>query len=185
VNLYNQDINGYEVIKLINEDYPRGGVPSPGFVGGPCLSKDVYMFNGTKSEWTDLNFIARLRNEGFIEWAARISIELYKKHSLSGPIGIIGGAFKGTPQTNDWRNSPALIIVKILNEVFANPPIIYDQFPPNVQQQLSNEKFIYTNSTIDLLNKCSLVLIQNNNFNWLSESLLNTINSWPQKLLLI
>lgn len=185
VNLYNKNINGHEVINLINEDYPRGGVPSPGFVGGPCLSKDVYMFNDINSEWTDLNFVARSRNERFIEWAAGLTIELYNQHKLSGPIGIVGGAFKGTPQTNDWRSSPALIIVKMLNEVFTNPPVVYDLFPPNVKQHLEKEKFSYTNSVLDLLDKCSLILIQNNNSNWLSEIFLETLRTWSKKLIIV
>src|SRR4029450_11506970 len=32
--------NVFEVIDLINRDYPRGGMPPPGFTAGPCLRKD-------------------------------------------------------------------------------------------------------------------------------------------------
>src|SRR5919198_6452648 len=32
--------NVFEVIELINRDYPRGGMPQPGFTAGTCLRKD-------------------------------------------------------------------------------------------------------------------------------------------------
>ena len=32
--------NVFEVINLINEDYPRGGIAQPGFTAGSCLRKD-------------------------------------------------------------------------------------------------------------------------------------------------
>src|SRR3954454_20008228 len=32
--------NVFEVIDLINRDYPRGGMPQPGFTAGTCLRKD-------------------------------------------------------------------------------------------------------------------------------------------------
>src|SRR3954454_17508829 len=34
------DANVFEVIELINRDYPRGGMPQPGFTAGTCLRKD-------------------------------------------------------------------------------------------------------------------------------------------------
>src|SRR4051794_41209239 len=33
------DANVFEVIELINRDYPRGGMPQPGFTAGGCLRK--------------------------------------------------------------------------------------------------------------------------------------------------
>ena len=32
--------NVFEVIDLINRDYPRGGIAQPGFTAGTCLRKD-------------------------------------------------------------------------------------------------------------------------------------------------
>ena len=32
--------NVFEVIDLINRDYPRGGIAAPGLTGGTCLRKD-------------------------------------------------------------------------------------------------------------------------------------------------
>ena len=34
------DANVFEVIDLINRDYPRGGIAAPGFTAGTCLRKD-------------------------------------------------------------------------------------------------------------------------------------------------
>ena len=38
--------NVFEVIDLINRDYPRGGMPQPGFTAGTCLRKDFAFSRG-------------------------------------------------------------------------------------------------------------------------------------------
>src|SRR5690606_17913162 len=37
-----QERNIYEILRLVNQGYPRGGLKSPGFTGGPCLYKDGF-----------------------------------------------------------------------------------------------------------------------------------------------
>lgn len=34
----------FEIIEKANFKYPRSVIPKPGPVGGPCLSKDTYIF---------------------------------------------------------------------------------------------------------------------------------------------
>jgi UDP-N-acetyl-D-mannosaminuronic acid dehydrogenase len=34
------DANVFDVIELVNHDYPRGGMARPGFTAGACLRKD-------------------------------------------------------------------------------------------------------------------------------------------------
>jgi UDP-N-acetyl-D-mannosaminuronic acid dehydrogenase len=41
----------YEIINLVNKDYKRGGLKSPGFTAGPCLYKDGF-FLVSKTPWT-------------------------------------------------------------------------------------------------------------------------------------
>jgi len=44
----NYGLNASELIRIANYKYPRGNIPIPGFVGGPCLSKDgVFLDNNT------------------------------------------------------------------------------------------------------------------------------------------
>src|SRR5215208_2098546 len=42
------DANVFEVIDLINRDYPRGGIAQPGFTAGTCLRKD-FVFREERS----------------------------------------------------------------------------------------------------------------------------------------
>ena len=38
--------NVFDVIDLINRDYPRGGIAMPGLTGGTCLRKDFAFSRG-------------------------------------------------------------------------------------------------------------------------------------------
>ena len=38
--------NVFEVIDLINRDYPRGGIAQPGLTAGTCLRKDFAFSRG-------------------------------------------------------------------------------------------------------------------------------------------
>ena len=42
------DANVFEVIDLINHDYPRGGIAMPGLTAGTCLRKD-FVFSEERS----------------------------------------------------------------------------------------------------------------------------------------
>jgi nucleotide sugar dehydrogenase len=100
---YNLDIN--KLIGHVNSGYPRNQIkkPSPG-VGGPCLSKDSYILNINSNIETSVIMSARQINE---ITPVKIVNKIYSfceaKH-LSN-ILIIGLAFKGSPETNDIRNS--------------------------------------------------------------------------------
>lgn len=116
------NINVFDVIRAANEGYVRDPVPypSPG-VGGPCLTKDPYIFQSVVDEMLlDSNIFAdgRRINESMHDEVvdAIISNLLSSGKNLSeARILICGLAFKGYPETGDIRNSSAVEIgIKLL-----------------------------------------------------------------------
>lgn len=104
------DVNS--VISEVNSNYSRTNVarPSPG-VGGPCLSKDTYLFldsvDKKNKEIFNLLNSARKINElslkVFVETFCEQVAQKDGKH-----VHVLGMAFKGEPETNDLRDSTSL-----------------------------------------------------------------------------
>lgn len=122
---FNIDVN--EVIKAANLGYTRDPVPlpSPG-VGGPCLTKDPYIFSDVANSLdisTTLFDLGRNINESMhsyiVEKLERQFLSLGKSLKDS-KILICGLAFKGYPETGDIRNSSALEIYKQLKDKCPN-----------------------------------------------------------------
>ena len=108
-----------ETLHLINFKYPRAKIPGPGPVGGPCLSKDTHILLDSLSEdfkTTSVLLKSRLMNERLDKEASEIILEHYNYLDEPAEILIAGLAFKGTPRTNDIRNSFA---VNVLNQIIA------------------------------------------------------------------
>ena len=115
-------IDGYRLIKAANYGYPRNNIPIPGFVGGACLSKDPYILYESalkKGCKVGLPVISRKINE---ELMARVATKvkgdlvLLGKDLKEAKIFLLGVAFKGEPETDDTRDSPALSLARILKE---------------------------------------------------------------------
>lgn len=106
-----------EVIQNSNLNYPRSAIPlpSPG-VGGPCLTKDSYMFD---NETNDINpiVIARQFNESV---PYRVVDYILKAFQVRDSILCMGIAFKGYPSTDDLRNSSNLEISRGLERNFGS-----------------------------------------------------------------
>ena len=127
---FNIDIN--EVIHSANYGYPRDKVPypSPG-VGGPCLTKDPYIFSKSLADDDQTLFeYGRIINESmhlFIFEKIKVQLEKVNKSIKSSKILICGLAFKGKPETGDIRNSSAVEIYKIFEKhsqnLFAHDPV--------------------------------------------------------------
>lgn len=103
-----------EVIRVANEDYPRGGIPMPGFAGGPCLSKDgFYLLQ--KNAFPELIITAWRLNEFLPQYVANRVIESIRKLGLDVNkvnIGVLGLAYKR--DIDDLRYSPAKKLVDYL-----------------------------------------------------------------------
>ena len=117
-------LQGSSIISAVNDDYQRNSIASPSIgVGGPCLSKDAYLFhNGLESSGLnsfDNSFILRGRMEDDLQlsWLSNKIVE----HCASIPaplIAIVGVAFKGIPLTGDVRDSSSLKLTSIFPSNF-------------------------------------------------------------------
>ena len=119
-----QERDIYEIHRLVNEGYRRGGLKTPGFTGGPCLYKDgFFLLEGTP--FPDLLTTAWKINEsvpGYLITGARQRLgTLEDKTAL-----ILGLSFK--KEIDDSRNSLAYKAIKILErhgaEVLRHDPYL-------------------------------------------------------------
>ncbi len=110
------DANVFEVIDLINKDYPRGGIAQPGFTAGTCLRKD-FAFSEERSNAPGMLLAVSRVNESvplfLVEGAKR------RLGSLSGKkVCVLGLAFKAG--TDDERDSLAHKLVRLLERELAD-----------------------------------------------------------------
>ncbi|MCX6386231.1 MAG: nucleotide sugar dehydrogenase [Solirubrobacterales bacterium] len=117
------DANVFEVIDLINRDYPRGGIASPGFTAGTCLRKD-FAFSEERSRAPGMLLAVSRVNES----VPLFLVDGIKRRlgSLSGKkIAVLGLAFKR--DTDDERDSLSHKLVRLLERELADVTI-HDPF---------------------------------------------------------
>lgn len=117
------NINIVDVIRAANEGYPRDPVPlpSPG-VGGPCLTKDPYIFAHVADQATldgSIFRAGRAINIGMHEHIVSsllLQMERLGKSPAKSRVLICGLAFKGNPETGDLRDSTSIEIAKLIQK---------------------------------------------------------------------
>jgi UDP-N-acetyl-D-mannosaminuronic acid dehydrogenase len=122
--------NVFEVIDLINRDYPRGGIAMPGFTAGTCLRKD-FAFSEERSNAPGMLLAVSRVNES----VPLFLVEGMKRRlgSLNGrKVAVLGLAFKGN--TDDERDSLAHKLVRLLErelaDVAVHDPRVATPTPP-------------------------------------------------------
>jgi UDP-N-acetyl-D-mannosaminuronic acid dehydrogenase len=108
--------NVFEVIDLINRDYPRGGIASPGLTAGTCLRKD-FTFSEERSNAPGMLLAVSRVNE---------SVPLFLVEGMKRRIGdlserkvaVLGLAFKR--DTDDERDSLSHKLVRLLERELAD-----------------------------------------------------------------
>jgi UDP-N-acetyl-D-mannosaminuronic acid dehydrogenase len=117
--------NVFDVIELINRDYPRGGIAKPGFTAGTCLRKD-FAFSEERSYAPGMLLAVSRVNE---------SVPLFLIRGLRRRIGslegrricVLGLAFKA--DTDDERDSLSHKLVRLLErelaDVAVHDPLIH------------------------------------------------------------
>jgi UDP-N-acetyl-D-mannosaminuronic acid dehydrogenase len=111
------DANVFEVIELINRDYPRGGMALPGMTAGTCLRKD-FAFSEEKSN-----------APGMLLGVSRVheSVPLFLVDGIKRRVGgslrerkvaVLGLAFKR--DTDDERDSLSHKLVRLLERELAD-----------------------------------------------------------------
>jgi nucleotide sugar dehydrogenase len=163
---FNVDI--FEVIKSANQGYPRNPVPlpSPG-VGGPCLTKDPYIFADVVEKIFDsrntLFEQGRHVNEYMHHHVGERVIAQLKK--LGKPLEqtkvlVCGLAFKGRPQTGDVRNSSSVEIYHILKERIPN---VIGHDPVALREDIISENVEPIEDIEAAFKNADVVLFLNNN----------------------
>jgi len=107
-------INANHAIDAANHNYKRSNIPKPGFVGGPCLTKDSFIIKASSKNYPLINMLvttAREVNDFMPEFIAeKVSRHTNKKSNIL----VCGLAFKGKPETDDIRNSPSIELINLL-----------------------------------------------------------------------
>lgn len=178
------NINVVDVIKAANEGYPRDPVPlpSPG-VGGPCLTKDPYIFASVADQiggGQDIFIKGRLINESMHEFVYTRTIEQIKYAGKKLPdckVLICGLAFKGQPETGDIRNSSSIEIANLfrgnVKELYGYDAIAMDDeirtyglIPVEIPEAFSGMDavlFLNNHKSFDKVNLFEMVRAMNDN----------------------
>ena len=183
-----QQIKASEVISAGKLGYKRTNLANPGPVGGPCLEKDSYLLAesvGDTPATARIALAARFTNESVTTEAAEFISDWIKQYSNEKKIkiSILGMAFKGIPETNDMRGSPAIALIDSLIRYFPDSEI-YCWDPVIAVNEL---KSIGYKSTFEL-HECiedSLAIILVNNHPELSALDLKSISASAKKPMLI
>ena len=109
--------NVFEVIDLINRDYPRGGIAQPGLTAGTCLRKDFAFSEERSSAPGMLLAVSRVH-----ETMPHFLVEGLKRR-LGGSlrdrkVAVLGLAFKR--DTDDVRDSLSFKLIRLLDRELAH-----------------------------------------------------------------
>jgi UDP-N-acetyl-D-mannosaminuronic acid dehydrogenase len=108
--------NVFEVIDLINRDYPRGGIALPGMTAGTCLRKD-FAFSEERSHAPGMLLAVSRVNEG----VPLFLVEGIKRRTgtlSSRKVAVLGLTFKR--DTDDERDSLSPKLIRLLERELAD-----------------------------------------------------------------
>jgi UDP-N-acetyl-D-mannosaminuronic acid dehydrogenase len=109
--------NVFEVIDLINRDYPRGGMKLPGMTAGTCLRKD-FTFSEERSPAPGMLLAVSRVNESVPLFLVDGLKRRLEGGTLRGrKIAVLGLAFKG--DTDDERDSLSFKLMRLLERELA------------------------------------------------------------------
>jgi UDP-N-acetyl-D-mannosaminuronic acid dehydrogenase len=112
------DANVFDVIDLINRDYPRGGIAQPGFTAGTCLRKD-FTFSEERSNAPGMLLAVSRVNESVPHFLVQGMKRRSPEQTLNGrKVAVLGLAFKG--DTDDERDSLAHKLIRLLERELAD-----------------------------------------------------------------
>ena len=168
-----KNINYANVVRTFNHNYPRNQIPKHGPVSGPCLSKDIFIFNASMQEFHLGTVARRINKEYIVKYLNRIIMENKIKEKTELRIGIYGLAFKGSPPTSDYRSSHTLDIIEKLGEFSQLKISIYD---PEINNSSEILKDISFSSKAEILHNSDLIIITTNHVEFTDTNFHTQIN---------
>lgn len=157
-------ISALEVLKAANHKYPRGGIPLPGPVGGPCLEKDPYILAEAFEAYgftPEIALTGRRFNEALPERIVHRLTVLTGDSAAVRKVAVLGLAFKGVPATSDLRGSLAIPLVEQLRKAFLNATVVgYD--PLVNRAEAASKDIVTAGSMAEAVKDADLVVIQTN-----------------------
>ncbi len=156
-------VDAIEVIKTANLGYARTDIAWPGFVGGPCLEKDPHILVDSLK---DVGFVptivraARQLNEDLVGHVfERALAALGRTDGLT--VALLGMAFKGTPDTDDLRGSPSLLMLERIRERLPDATIRAQDYM--VRDDALRDLGVEPADDTEAFRNSHLVFIMNNN----------------------
>jgi UDP-N-acetyl-D-mannosaminuronic acid dehydrogenase len=126
--------NVFDVIDLINRDYPRGGMAMPGLTAGTCLRKDFTFSEERSNAPGMLLAVSRVHESVPLFLVQGVSRRL--GGSLAGrKVAVLGLAFKAG--TDDERDSLSHKLVRLLERELADVAV-HDPRVPTVTQSFDD-----------------------------------------------
>ncbi len=123
--------NVFEVIELINRDYPRGGIVMPGLTGGTCLRKD-FAFSEERSNAPGMLLAVSRVNEAVPLFLVE-GIKRRVSSLAARKVAVLGLTFKR--DTDDERDSLSHKLIRLLERELADVAVC-DPHAPSPTQPL-------------------------------------------------
>jgi len=134
INCEQYGANVFDVIDLINRDYPRGGMAAPGLTAGTCLRKDFAFSEERSSAPGMLLAVSRVH-----ETVPRFLVEGLKRRlgdSLAGKrVAVLGLTFKR--DSDDTRDSLSYKLIRLLERELTHVTR-HDPFVPAESEPLES-----------------------------------------------
>lgn len=169
-------VNMTEVLTAATTDYHRGAMPAVGLVGGPCLTKDIFLLNESLENSTyspSIGLLARSVNDRIPVHGADAIVDYLTKYQPSNRrpnVSFLGLAFKGKPVTNDIRGTKVIEIIERLNDRLDT--VNYCAYDPEVAKQDAELIGVKLVSSIEqAFHKSDVVIITSNHKEFESLSL--------------
>jgi len=154
------NVHGSSIIDAVNKGYARNNISSPSIgVGGPCLSKDAYLFMhgisslGSHFESDEFILSGRKQDDILLRWLSKRILE-HSEKIQSKKVAVVGLAFKGYPPTGDTRDSSAIKLIESLPQ-----HLEVAIFDPLVQESVCSREFSTDAKFAEVLHGAGIVVV--------------------------